>query len=162
MSLSYREIVLTKGQVAIVDEADVPLLGPWKWRANWDKTTQSFYAVRTEGWKRKYSISMHRTILGLPFGDPRIGDHINHDTLDNRRSNLRIVEPLQSTWNKRVYKNNVLGLKGVRINGNGRYAARISRPDGFRQSLGTFASPEEAYFAYCKAVTEQRGEFGNT
>jgi hypothetical protein len=35
---------------------------------------------------------MHRLILGLPVGDPRLGDHINRNRLDNRRSNLRIVD----------------------------------------------------------------------
>jgi hypothetical protein len=43
---------------------------------------------------------LHRTILGLTPDDPRKGDHINGDTLDNRRTNLRIVTPAQNAQNQ--------------------------------------------------------------
>jgi hypothetical protein len=72
----------------LVDAVDYERLARWTWRLHAEG-----YAVRYEtraGKSRR--IYMHRVILGLAFGDPRQGDHIDHlAKLDNRRSNLRIA-----------------------------------------------------------------------
>jgi hypothetical protein len=43
--------------------------------------------------EKRYTVSLHRQVLGLAPGDPRQGDHVNRNRLDNRRSNLRITPP---------------------------------------------------------------------
>ena len=80
-----KEILLTQGKVAVVDDVDYEQLSRYKWQ--FDR-----YAYRTivldNGKKR--SIRMHRAIMQPPKG--LVVDHINGDKLDNRRSNLRVVE----------------------------------------------------------------------
>src|SRR6266481_2348808 len=81
---SIKLIPLTKGQSAIVDAADYEWLMQWNWTAQWSKNIGSFYAYRISG---KTLIYMHRLITACEQGMDV--DHINHHTLDNRRSNLR-------------------------------------------------------------------------
>lgn len=94
-----KEIPLTQGRVTIVDDEDYEWLIQWKWHAQ--KGRHTFYAQRkiTLSDGRQSSISMHRQILGLGFDDPRQGDHINHNGLDNRWANLRIVTQQENQWN---------------------------------------------------------------
>jgi hypothetical protein len=97
-----RLILLTQGKFAIVDDADYEWLNQWKWCARWHMQTKSFYAVRNIP-KQSLNMRMHRQILELGNGnhDKRQGDHINHDTLDNRRNNLRIVTSRGNNSNRR-------------------------------------------------------------
>lgn len=121
----YREIPLTQGQVAIVDAADYDWLMQWNWNARWNSTAKSYYAVRNnkrDKQGRQSPVSMHREILGLQKGDKRQGDHANHDTLDNRRSNLRIATQIESSQNRGTRADNTSGYKGVFIMRNWAYA----------------------------------------
>ena len=97
-----KKIKLTQNQFAIVDDVHFEWLNQWKWYASWNAFTNSYYAVRksprSEG---HYSIGMHRLIVDLEFGDPREADHINRRTLDNRKSNLRIVDERKNQENRK-------------------------------------------------------------
>ncbi len=86
---SYRLIPLTQGQFAKVDPEDYDWLMQWKWCAAWDKKTRSFRAIRSQyrTGRGPECIRMHREIMKAPKGI--LVDHGNHDTLDNRRFNLR-------------------------------------------------------------------------
>lgn len=89
-------VYTTRGRLhdwATVDDVDAELLG-WLWKVN-----PEGYAVRYT--KHEGTVRMHRQIMGLALGDPREVDHINHDPLDNRRHNLRIVERQQNQQNRR-------------------------------------------------------------
>jgi hypothetical protein len=106
-----REIPLTRGLVAIVDVEDYPRVSQYKWSASKSKNT--FYAIRNipdNGWT---SLSMHRFILGLGYGDKRITDHINRNGLDNRRSNLRIADSFLNAYNCKMQSSNTSGYRGV-------------------------------------------------
>jgi len=84
---------------------------------------------------------LHRWLLGLGNGDSRLGDHINRNHLDNRRSNLRIVDPSGSNYNRRAW--NKAGLPaGVRRVATG-YNVTVSYR-GKRYNLGTYDTPERA------------------
>lgn len=78
---------------ALIDNADLDRLGKFNWLVDRDG-----YAYRMEtadeyrGRKRR-KVKLHRELLGLQHGDERQGDHINGVRLDNRRENLRVVEP---------------------------------------------------------------------
>lgn len=118
-----KKIELTKGQYALVDDEDFEWVSAQKWQAKWDETTQSFYAQGAEtvypnGVRKQISISMHRKIMQTPKGQQC--DHINHDTLDNRKCNLRNVTSSQNSMNRKgVRSDNVLGVRGVSPHGNG-------------------------------------------
>jgi len=86
-------------------------------------------------------------------------DHKNHDTLDNRRSNLRKCTYRQNSANRGISKNNVCGYKGVYWNtGHRKWLARIG-VDGKKLCLGDFNSKLEAARAYDIAALRYHGEF---
>lgn len=94
-------IPLTQGQVALVDQSDYRWLSQWKWFARWDKRAQCFYAMRnrrvSEGGKRGL-VYMHRAVLNA--GAVEKVDHIHHQTLDNRRSQLRLATTSENGFNR--------------------------------------------------------------
>lgn len=138
-----KKIPLTQGQFAIVDDKNCELLNKHKWYAIWSKYTKSYYAVRSKRKNgKRLTISMAREVLGLKQGDKRQADHIDHNTLDNQMSNLRIVKLQQNHWNS----NNP---KGYYWN-KGKYQARIGL-NGKPIHLGRFHTAKEAHNAYLNA-----------
>lgn len=158
----YRTIHLTKNKIAIVDANDYEWLSKWKWQASWNQSSQSYYAVHSMKVAGKtIKVSMHRLILGLNPGDIRNGDHRNHDTLDNRRNNLRIATFSQNKQNSLRRKDNNSGFKGVSWDSEKRkWRVRIA-VDGRPIRLGRFASLELAHAAYCDAAKKYHREFFN-
>jgi hypothetical protein len=100
-------IKLTQGKFAIVDWDDYDWLNQYKWYTS--KGRNNYYALRRH---KEKIISMHRVILEAAPG--QCCDHINHDGLDNRRSNLRLCTPAQNVYNSRPKRNCVSQYKGVR------------------------------------------------
>ncbi len=100
---AFRKIPLTQDKYAIVDVEDYEQLNQFKWCAN--GKGRMFYAVRNEKRNKKsVTIFMHRKIMNQPAD--KVIDHINHNGLDNRRSNLRIVTQEQNVWNSRKLTGN--------------------------------------------------------
>jgi hypothetical protein len=155
-----KEIPLTKGQVAIADDADYEWLSRWKWQAHWNKGTRSFYASRADysnGRNAQRVIIMHREIIGATEGQH--ADHVNHGTLDNRRANLRFATSSQNSCSRRKQTNNTSGYKAVNWEKNkNKWRARI-KLNGKKRSLGYFTDPVLAAQAYDKAALELHGEF---
>lgn len=161
---SYRMIPLTKGLFAIVDAADFEWLNQWKWRASKNNSSGYYYAVRTEGPRGRVTFfSMHRVILGLSHGDPRLGDHrVTGSTLDNRRSNIRISSQAQNQMNRSKTKSNTSGFKGVTwAKDKNKWQASIT-VGGKHKFIGRYPTPEEAHAAYCDAAKQYHGEFART
>ena len=157
---SFRRIHLTQGQFAIVDNADFDELVRYKWFAK--KIGRTFYAERNErihgGVQRKQTVCMHRQVLGMPAG--KVVDHINHNGLDNRRANLRIVTRAQNSWHNRKYRGDFTSqYKGVSWeNGRGRWRAKIAynRRNVF---IGYFDDEVSAARAYDAKAKELFGEY---
>lgn len=95
-------IKLTQGKFAIVDNENFELLSKYNWHFH-----SSGYA-RTSTPRKIY---MHRIILGAE--NKELCDHINRNKLDNRKSNLRIVNATESIINTNIRKDNTSGYKGV-------------------------------------------------
>lgn len=117
------------------------------------------YAARTEGPRRNMRrFAMHRVILEAPKGMEV--DHINHNTLDNRRENLRLCERFQNNGNRGVGRHNKSGLKGVNFDRN-RWKAEISVKNK-TVYLGRFKTKEDAGRAYDVAAINHFGQFART
>lgn len=116
-----KQIPLTQNQLAIVDDWWFDYINQWKWHARWDNTMHSFYAMRTVNGKK---ILMHRIVANTP--DEMLCDHIHHNTLDNRKNELRNVTPAQSVMNRRMQRNNKTGTTGVtQRSGSDKYRASL-------------------------------------
>ena len=153
-------VPLTKGYEAVIDAADVPLVGGVNWHAAVQRDGR-VYAKRSQ-WVdgRHLNLLLHRVIAGTPKGMDT--DHKNGDGLDNRRSNLRNATTSQNMCNQRKKANSASGLKGASWAGHlGKWRATI-RLNGKRKSLGVFDTPEQAHAAYCKAAPDFHGEFART
>ena len=148
-----KQIPLTQGQVALVDDADYDWLNESKWCAVKDRNG-NFYATR--GY-----IQMHRQILGLGYGDKRQGDHQNHNTVDNRRSNVRICTNQQNAMNRKKRQNTSSKFKGVTWNKYHKKWYAAIRIDGKKKHLGCFVTEELAALAYDKAAIREYGEFSH-
>ncbi|MGD2093821.1 MAG: HNH endonuclease [Phycisphaerales bacterium] len=147
-----RRIPLTRGQFAIVDAEDYPALSQYKWYANGNDG--NYYAVREENGK---NITMHRVITGAP--DHLLVDHIDHNGLNNRRSNLRLATKAQNNRNTRVIPNKSSRYKGVYWNkANKKWAAKI-KCNKKTYRLGYFNDEMEAGKAYDKAAKKYHKEF---
>lgn len=160
----YRTIPLTQGQCVIVDASDYEALSRHKWFAQWMPCTGSFYARRQAKGvgKRQECINMHRAIIGLDsIPEGMMVDHANHDTLDNRRKNLRVVSRSQNVQNSRVRRDkSSVAAKGVTKTGNGKWVARI-RVNGKVLHCGRFLEMQDAEAAYRAAATLHFGEYAH-
>jgi hypothetical protein len=146
-----KEIPLTMGKVAIVDDEDYEWLMQWKWYC----TTRGY---ATRGWDGgAVHILMHREIAKTPDGMET--DHINHNRLDNRKSNLRNCTPTQNKMNKGFDSRNTSGYKGVSWNKSAKKWFAYIRFNKQRVNIGVFEDIVEAAHAYDAAARKYHGEF---
>jgi hypothetical protein len=147
-----REIPLTMGKVALVDDDDYERLNKHKWHAV--KHRNTYYARRTEN---KKTIAMHREILNMEKGT--ICDHINRNGLDNRKQNLRICSHSQNNKNRTLPKSNTSGYRGVYWGPRLKKWEAYIKSDGKLRIIGRFAKKEEAAEAYNKEAIKLNGNF---
>ena len=149
----------------MVDDEDYSFLSKIGWRSKTDKRTPNIYVLQ----KCKKTVYMHRFILGVDDRAVTV-DHINKNTLDNRRRNLRIVTSSQNCQNRKKhthYKGRPTSskYKGVRKlknpKGNQPWNAVITHK-GKRKNLGNFYTEEDAAKKYDKAAVEMFGGFAST
>ena len=153
-----KEIPLTRGYVAFVDDADyerVMAAGPWF--SQIDKHTVYVRRSIRLAANRWTNQSLHRFILGVT--DSRVPvDHVNHNGLDNRRKNLRTCTAGQSKANQRKRTGLTSRFKGVSWSKAAhKWHARIKR-----KHLGFFENEIDAAVAYYRAALELYGEFATS
>lgn len=151
-----KEIPLTKGFSALVDDEDYPRVSQHKWRALVRKSARKsrVYVARHEGWPDRKTILLHRFLTDAPA--EMVVDHINGDTLDNRRANLRVCTQAQNLANQGP-KFGCSGFKGVHRH-RGKWKVTISSAKEMHY-LGVFQNIEDAARAYDDAAKRLHGEF---
>lgn len=156
-----RQISLSQGQFALVDDADYVWLNQWKWHALRHHNT--FYAMRQQNngdYSKRQHISMHGQILNLPQGTE--GDHVDGNGLNNQRSNIRISTHQQNMHNMKKRSDNTSGFKGVTFDKRrNKWRAQI-QVNNKPIHLGYFDTAESGHSAYQEASEKYHGEFGNS
>lgn len=170
------EITLRTGELCLIDDKDVDLVrsikSVWRYTHN-GRTGNKCYVravIKDRDESGKFHCStmyLHRLIMRATKG--QIVDHINCDTLDNRRCNLRFATGSINSMNQKKRKASTFGgscssrFKGVTIIGRlktKKWRAMIHINQEGRLHLGYFESELEAAFAYDLASLEYHGEFG--
>lgn len=145
-----KEIILTQGKVAIVDDDDFDRLNQFKWFAI-KRGRNKYHATRqvlTE--KGKRNIYMHHAIIGKPEKGYDV-DHKDHDGLNNTKENLRFVTRRQNMQNlvKDGMTSKYPGVYWVKA--RGKWAAGYWIKDK-RYHIGCYTQEDDAFMAYREAV----------
>lgn len=157
-----QQIPLTQGKVALVDDDDYERLTVYRWHVAQVKRGY-WYAVRATARVkgRQGRVFMHRDILGVTDSCV-IVDHIDLNTLNNQRANLREATRAQNRQNSRLPQNNTSGFKGASWNTNAKaWNAQITL-DGRSTNLGYYATAREAAQAYDRAAVKHFGVLART
>lgn len=141
-------IPLTKGYHALIDVDDFYSLPKNLWHT---KTSNGLSYAAT--WVKNQPQYLHRLIMNASNG--MVCDHVNGNTMDNRKSNLRICTVLESNRNRGSNKNVYKGIKKM--------AASIWQARIFVNrkniNLGVFENEDLAVIAYNNAALEHFGKF---
>ena len=139
------------GSSFLFDREDMEVAASRLWRVK-----QRYFRAQTIG----KSISFHRLIMNAKDGE--IIDHIDGNTHNNRRSNLRRATQGQNLQNTKTRIDNTTGYKGVSFNKRtGRYEAYINQ-NGKKKGLGLYDTAIAAAQAYNRAAVLLFGEYART
>jgi hypothetical protein len=158
-----KEIPLTQGMVAIVDDEDYERVSRHRWYALAVPTTGNVYAATGvgSGVGDNRKMYMHTLIMGED-AEGRTVDHRTGEGLDNRRSNLRWATSSQQKMNARKRSDNTTGFKGVFLDPKRqRYYVQVQL-NGKRHCVGRFDTAEQAARAYDSKARELFGDFART
>lgn len=150
-------IPLTRGKVAVIDAADVPLVEGLFWHAMPGRKT--WYAASRIKERGNRIFLLHRIIMGAD--SPTGYDHEDRNGLNCRRANLRPATPAQNGANRPAQSNNSSGTKGVFFNGQrGNWMAAL-KVNGVFVLRRQFKSRDAAAAAYEAACREHNQEFAH-
>lgn len=136
----------------LVDPVDEHLLDEYMWNIS------PKHGITTSKRQPVYrSFTLSRLIMNAP-ANLQV-DHINHNILDNRRCNLRLATNKENCQNRRVQKNNKIGLKGVRFRLHVKSFEAYIVVNGKQEHLGYFDDSAEAALAYNKRAKQAFGPF---
>jgi hypothetical protein len=140
-----KEIPLTKGAIALVDDSDYDwLMTQGRWSLSNKGYAQHWYKLNGQ----RKALLMHRLILSAP---PHLHvDHINGNRLNNCRENLRLASRSENNANRAMMPSNSSGYRGVNRNRK-HWEARIKYQNQ-RIYLGSFADAQEAALSYDAAA----------
>ena len=152
-----KEVLLSRGLVAFVDDDDFELVSQFKFCAMRRCAGDPKFYARTRTGPKKW-VYMHRLVMRVDDKSHPEVDHINGDGLDNRKSNLRLCSHVQNLANRHssvgvsrfvgVAKQRKKWQAGIRINGT-------------RIHLGVFKNEEDAARAYDLTALKVHGEYAH-
>jgi hypothetical protein len=155
---TFRRIKLTRGKYAMVDVEDFERLNQYKWHCSHYGYAKRAAPNRTGKGRKQVIVYMHKLLCPVPEG--KIADHINRNSLDNRKANLRPATQKQNVWNRKfIRKGGKTRYNGIRWDKNReKWQVRLTI-NGRRESFGYYADEIEAAKAYDMAAKRYRGEY---
>lgn len=148
-----KEIKLTQGKIAIVDDEDFERINKIKWSAS--KYNKNLF--RAIGKIKGKRVIMSRMIMNNPKG--YLIDHIDRNALNNKKSNLRLCNHSQNAINSTKNKNNTSGFKGVWWNKNSEVWQSAIMHKNKRYRLGSFEKKIDAVNSYNNKAKQLFREF---
>lgn len=163
-----KEIKLNGGETVLVDDEDFPYLNQFHWRIYplplSKKLNYGYPGTNVMVGTRQRTLLLHRLVMGCRFGDGKMVDHKDGNTLDARKQNLRFCTPNQNSSNQRPGQKRT--NKSSRFHGVcwqskcKKWLAQIM--DNRKQCyLGLFTNEEAAARAYDAAAKVRHGEFAS-
>lgn len=150
----YAEIILYDDNCKEIDRCKIDIEDVEKVKGyKWSKDNYG-YCIHTN-----LNIKLHRYIMNCP--EDMVVDHINHDTLDNRKENLRICTKKQNERNIKLRSNNISGYTGVGFHKETNKWRAYIQKDNKLITLGLFENKKDAIKARKEAEKEYFGEFRN-
>lgn len=161
--LVMKKIPLTKDQVVLVDDEDFRWLSLWDWNAYFDKkySTPTYHARRTvhfklpDGTPSSQTLLMSRFIMNPEYNE--VVDHIDGDTLNNQKKNLRVCSHAENCRNRSPQ--NGRKFKGITWSKASKKWTACLYLMGKRKHLGYFNDPSDAAHAYDIAARKTYGKF---
>lgn len=161
------KIPLTRGMFAVIDEIDYELISKYTWHPSRAAKGKHFYASAHNPHtypEKRTEVRMHRLIMGVTDRWVLV-DHIDHNTLNNTRLNLRICTNSENLQNSRKRSGGTSKYKGVSrcVTKNGflYFQAKINIPGHKTKHLGSFQNEAEAAQAYNETALRYYGEFAH-
>lgn len=168
---AIREIPLTKGYIALVDEGEfsrehvVEFPRGLTWRGQicdllWTAAVKPHTVYATCSLPGSLELRLHRVVMDAKYGE--LIDHVDGNGLNNRRDNLRRATNQGNSANSKSQRGSGSRFKGVAFHkATGKWEAFI-RFDGKKQHLGLHAAEEDAARSYDEAAIRLFGSFAKT
>lgn len=145
--------VFVKGVSVLIDDEDYELFSKYKWHISC-----GYLRTNIKIDNKNKGFLLHRLILRLT--DPKIiTDHINHNKLDNRKSNLRVCTIKENSYNKSSHKNSTSKYIGVYLRKDRDKKKWVSSCRNIDRK--SFYTEEEAALYYNELAIKRFGEFAN-
>lgn len=151
-SIAYTDL---KHGRCYISTTSLSLVQNFKWFTKLSKLTNKYYVYAHLTGSKK--ILIHRHILGLTDCNLSV-DHQNGDTLNNAKSNIRIVTKAENNYNAKKRKNSTSIYKGVTVRPSGRFGSYISK-NGKTYCLGTYDTETEAALVYNNKAIDFFGKY---
>lgn len=154
------KVSLTKGLYCIVDDEDFIELSKYKWHAR--KAGSGFVAARGYWDKKQKRVRTElMTRYVMKANNNQQVDHINHNTLDNRKCNLRLCSPIENCQNRLIRCDNSSGYKGVSLKRESKKWGAHIYNHGKQIFLGYFTNKIDAAIAYNEAAIKYFGNYAS-
>ena len=159
------ELTLTQNQVCLIDGNDMALVGEYQWYAHKSsRNKRNNYYVQctlpTVDGKQK-TLLLHRVIMGIT--DPKVQvDHVDMNSLNNCRLNLRVATHSENRCNQIAYSNSKTGIKDIYWHKReNKYRVQI-KINGKQKQYGSFNTIQEAVVRRDELLPLLHKEFANT